>query len=125
MNNFLLFQINMTPDEVNVVNREGWEFAKMMFPRVKAYLANSISFSREERVTDLDLYDLTARIKAENLDEVFEVTNLWNRPEQVKKFRQAVRSGSVGDIIADVANDRFYMIASCGFDDITDEIEAA
>ena len=122
MSNYLLFQIIMTSEKTNSINREGWDCARMIFPRVHAYLANYMAFNVERRVSDLNNYTMVARVKAQSLDEVFELTNLWNDPNKVKKFRKSVRSGSVGDIIADIINDRFYMIASSGFDDITDHI---
>lgn len=127
MKNFLLFQINMAPEEIDVVNREGWDHARTMFPRVGAYLANYLSMmpSEDRRVYDISHYDLVATVRAASLDEVFEVTNVWERPEQVRKFREHVRSGSVGDIIADLSRDRFYMISSYGFDDITEKMYKA
>jgi len=67
-----------------------------------------------------------AIVKAENLEKVYEVTNniedLWTKnPEIQQVLTDSRRSLSVGDLVHDLDENKFYVVLSFGFDEISDE----
>ncbi len=68
-------------------------------------------------------YVKVAEVEAENLDEVFRLTNTidhdWQENEHVTPARpdQAERSTSTGDVI--VLGDQAWMVDSAGFSEVT------
>jgi len=74
--------------------------------------------------TTVDIYDFqkVAHVLAENLDEVFELTNHidhdWTKNENVFVNPHLInqpRSTSVGDLIFDTENGVFYQVDPVGF----------
>jgi len=73
---------------------------------------------------NLQYYTETMRIDTNDLEEAFELTNLWNDESRVERVGPRQSSTSVGDIFA--KEDRFYMVDKFGFAEIqlfNDEIE--
>lgn len=71
----------------------------------------------------LKYFAAVADVHTDDLEEAFEVTNLWNKPEIVDRFSK-MSSTSVGDIFA--KDGRFFMVDTFGFEELrlfTDEIE--
>jgi len=66
-----------------------------------------------------DQYDIVASVSAENLDEVFFITNFWNQPEKVHKFKE-MHSLSVGDVIFDNQTKKYHIVARYGFIEVED-----
>lgn len=66
-----------------------------------------------------DQYDVVAGVSAESLDDVFHITNLWNQPEKVHKFKE-MHSLSVGDVIFDNQTKKYNIVARYGFIEVED-----
>jgi len=121
MKNYQVFQILLTDADSGMINILGWQRASAASTRVRCHLANSMPFG-DDKIIDMDAYTCTMTVNAESLDHVFELTNLWDDESKIMRHRSRVRSGSVGDIIFDAAAGTYHMIASFGFDDITEEV---
>lgn len=84
--------------------------------------ANKVSFavklrgSRSWNEAYWRMYAPVATVYTDDLDEAFEIMNLWNAPERVEKHRPT-HSLSVGDIVK--RGDEFWMVDPFGFTRIT------
>ena len=65
---------------------------------------------------DFKFFNPVARVEASDMDHVFELTNLWNNKDAVRRF-MPMHSLSVGDIIETHTGEHaYYIVADCGFD---------
>lgn len=64
-------------------------------------------------------YTPVATVYTDDLEESFEVMNLWNRPEMVERHVPTMYSMSVGDIVK--RDGQFYMVDPIGFTPVTVE----
>lgn len=65
-------------------------------------------------------YELVAWIRADNLDEVFEIGNIGPRG-RILMYKK-MRSVSVGDVIA--VDDELYIVKPCGFELLEEGVAA-
>lgn len=73
--------------------------------------------SKEWKTEYFDLFLHVANVATDDMNEVFEVMNLWNNDEIIEVVGSKVRSLSVGDII--MKDDKtFWMVDSCGFTEV-------
>ena len=63
---------------------------------------------------DAGMYTLAGLVDADDEEEAFELTNLWEKPEKVAKIADKMHSMSVGDVIIDAVNKKVFC-ASFGF----------
>lgn len=57
-------------------------------------------------------------VESDNPEEVYHMTNLWDKPESVHTARgQNMRSSSVGDIFV-MSDGRTLQVKRCGFGDV-------
>lgn len=114
-----VFQIQLTQEQIDEVNEKGHHAV----PAQAAKL--NVMFGADNfRVNDLQYYTETMQVDTDNLEEAFELTNLWNKPERVTRIGNAQSSTSVGDIFR--KGDRYYMVDSFGFAPLmlfNDEVE--
>ena len=76
-----------------------------------------VSHQDEDMVLDqeiLDCFHDCFLVQAENLDDVFRITNLWDNPDAVHTYTPG-HSTSVGDIIVDNETGTKYVVADFGF----------
>ena len=71
-----------------------------------------------------------AVVECTGLDDVFEKTNSiehpWTKnPEVISVQTTRPRSLSAGDFILDEASNKLYLVAACGFREVTDEEHAS
>jgi len=64
---------------------------------------------------DFTLYEPVYEVDVDDLEKAYEVTNLWQNPELVKRYR-AGTSTSTSDIFK--MNGEYYAVANCGFNKI-------
>jgi hypothetical protein len=60
-------------------------------------------------------YKLAFELESDSLDEIYELTNLWNKPEKVTRVHDNATSTSVGHII-ELDGTRMFMVEPCGFE---------
>lgn len=102
-----VYQIQLTDAEINLVNRgEKTERTKAYFDR---------SFERTFKASNFEYYDHVANVATDDMEEAFELLNLWNDATKVEKLGPC-SSMSVGDIL-DV-DGTLFRCASMGFDEI-------
>ena len=111
MKNFILYQINLTDEQANEVNRAKGDYPQFF----RDYLATTCAPNTEKVLAANYLYDWVADIKANDLDGVFETGNIG--PEENITRYMPMHSVSVGDVIIDEDGDA-YVVASFGFDKI-------
>ena len=121
MNTFNVYQILITDDMINLVNQVGRAEAVKTYPAVGIKF-DSMFGRKPLTANDFAHYTKVAEVSAEGLNQVFEFTNTWERPEAVKKLRR-MHSTSVGDVIHDTETDKFWRVAMMGFDDVTNDIK--
>lgn len=105
-----VYQIKLANDQINLAAQE----AKL----------NVMLGASNFRISDLRYYTETMKVDTDDLEEAFELTNLWDQPARVTRFGSGQSSTSVGDIFQ--KGERFYMVDSFGFAFLTlfnDEVE--
>ena len=114
-----IYQIQLTNEQIDIINEMGHDAV----PAQRAKL--NVMFGADNfRTSDLQYYTETMHVATDNLEEAFELTNVWDQPELVVRIGGKQSSTSVGDIFQ--KGDRFYMVDSFGFAPIllfNDEVE--
>jgi hypothetical protein len=105
-----VYQIHLNDSEITQLQMEGWQSPNL---KIRAYGARS--FVKSEAV-DLQFYDLVAEVDTNDMEEAFELMNLWEHPERVTKIGSP-NSMSVGDVLENEAGELF-LCASFGFERI-------
>lgn len=85
-----VFQIALTDAEVDLINTVGWEAT----PRTQA----AGKYYSDRTSADYDLYDHVATVDTDDMEEAFELMNLWQQPDRVTKIGEC-HSLSVGDFL--------------------------
>jgi hypothetical protein len=119
---FALYQIHLTADEVETINRTG---SHNSVPRHAAKLDIQCTPDKEkeqavEKAWDAGFYTHVANITAENLEDVFKIGNIG--PEENIERLAEMHSVSVGDVVIQAPDDKGnldcmgrHVVASFGF----------
>ena len=111
-----IYQIQISNSQADAFN------AGQSVPSLEA--KRKLMFGANEFTPDmLQYFTEVARVDTNDLEEAFELTNLWEDTSKVQKFTR-MSSTSVGDIF--LKGDSFYMVDSFGFKPLrlfNDEIE--
>ena len=111
-----IYQIKVTDEQINALN------AGQSVPAFEA--KRSLMFGATNFTPDmLKYFTEVARVDTNDLEQAFELTNLWEDMSKVEKFTR-MSSTSVGDIF--LKGDTFYMVDNFGFKALhlfNDEIE--
>lgn len=100
-----IYQIKMTNAQIDAFN------AGRSVPSMEA--KRTLMFGASKFTPDmLQYFTEVARVNTDDLEEAFELTNLWEDTSKVQKFTQ-MSSTSVGDIF--LKGDAFYMVDNFGF----------
>jgi len=114
-----VYQIQLTDEQIDLVNEMGHDAV----PAQRAKLL--VMFGADNfRTEDLQYYTKTMQVDTDDLEEAFELTNLWNNESRVTRIGDAQSSTSVGDIFG--KDGRYYMVDSFGFQELrlfNDEVE--
>jgi hypothetical protein len=129
MNRYIVKQITMSEDRVaydvdgktthssesDLPNLFGWDGAIARSKKWEAKM--NLMHCDDETMFQgayLALYNDKYEVEALNLDHVFQITNLWDCPDQVFTFEPG-HSTSVGDLIEDTQTGAIYLVAAFGF----------
>jgi hypothetical protein len=102
-----VYQIQLTDAEIAAVNNGETS------DRIKAYFDRS--FERTFKASNFQYYDHVANVDTNDMEEAFELMNLWNDESKVERLGPC-SSMSVGDIL-DV-DGKLFRCASFGFEAI-------
>jgi len=103
-----IYQIQLTDEQIDRVNAYGHDSV----PAQKARM-NVMFGAKNFQHSDFQYYTPTMSVNTDDLEEAFELTNLWNDKTRVNRFGLRQSSSSVGDIFR--KGDQFYMVDSFGF----------
>ena len=125
MEYFTVKQISFNKEEGDLPNVYGWDGAIERSPKWKAKMAY-MHFQADEgdvfNKDDLALYNDKYLVQAENLDDVFRLTNLWDDEDRIHRY-EVGHSTSVGDIIENNRTGEQYIVSGWGFDKVAQYIE--
>lgn len=114
-----IYQIQLTNEQIDTINAHGHDSV----PAQKAKL--DVMFGSEGfKVENLKYYTMTMTVDTLELEEAFELTNLWNDKSRVVRCGARQSSSSVGDIFG--KDGRYYMVDRFGFTELklfNDEVE--
>lgn len=114
-----IYQIQLTNEQIDTINAHGHDSV----PAQKAKL--DVMFGSEGfKVENLKYYTMTMTVDTPELEEAFELTNLWNVKSRVVRHGARQSSSSVGDIFG--KDGRYYMVDRFGFTELklfNDEVE--
>ena len=115
---YIVKQVAIPAELRDLPNQKGWDgaIAESDHWRVKmdyTHFGSKHGFAKD----DLEFFTDTYEVQAESLDDVYRITNLWDKPDAVHRFRTG-HSTSVGDIIFDKLNDKMYMVNGFGFSEV-------
>ena len=101
-----VYQIHLSDAEYDDANDRG-----IITDKVKAYYDRMFdhTFKAEQR----EFYTHVANVHTDNMDEAFQLMNLWEDDTKVEKLGRCT-SMSVGDILE--VDGKFYRCAAFGFD---------
>jgi hypothetical protein len=115
---YKVFQINLTDEEVDTINRTGDHGAvSKNVLRMKIDIVNRFKPVGHlvKEAFEKGYYEHVSNITANSLDGVFHVGNMGPE-ENIERFLP-MHSLSVGDVIMD-ENGMYHMVASFGFDEV-------
>ena len=114
-----IYQIQLTDEQIDMINAQGHDSV----PAQKARM--DVMFGSEGfKVENLKYYTAVMMVDAQELEEAFELTNLWNDNSRVVRYGARQSSSSVGDIFG--KDGRYYMVDNFGFTELklfNDEVE--
>lgn len=111
-----VYQILLSNDEVAKINAEGWESS----PKASAYARVSMGFKHSKWSEEyLKFYTRVYEVASDELNETFELTNLWEDESKVKRLARGT-SGSVGNLFVKVdgAHRKMFFVDTFGFTEI-------
>ena len=91
-------------------------FALFQLPEESKFIRDLYFMSAKEIAEISDEYRMVALVNAKTLDDVFNVGNIG--PESKIERVESMHSVSVGDIIQDVIDDKTFVVAKYGFEEI-------
>lgn len=115
----IIHQIQMSNAQVDAFN------AGASVPAIEAKRKLIFSGSKNFTHDMFKYFTEVAKVDTDDLEEAFELTNLWNDESKVTRFTR-MSSSSVGDIFQ--KGDRYFMVDTFGFQEIyffNDELETA
>ena len=102
-----VFQIQLTNEEVDIINSDG-EYT----PKIKAFFSRV--FDSNFNASNFQYYTHVANVATDDMEEAFRAMNLWDDAAEVQKLGPC-SSMSVGDIL-EIENGQRYRCASMGFE---------
>jgi hypothetical protein len=91
-------------------------FALFQLPEESKFIRDLYFMSAKEIAVISDEYRMVALIDGETLDDVFSIGNIG--PESKIERVEPMHSVSVGDIIQDVIDNKTFVVAKYGFEEI-------
>jgi hypothetical protein len=103
-----IYQIHLTEFEMMIVNSRGFDANPKAYAKTRMALG-AHKWNHDEYPK---YYEATYQVDTDDLDEAFELTNLWNEDRKVTRLRRG-SSSSVGDIF--VKDGNCYIVDDFGF----------
>jgi hypothetical protein len=103
-----VYQIHLSDSEIRVANSQGFEAV----PKVLAKTRMMLGAGKWNHTDYPKYYEATYEIDTNDLDEAYEMTNLWESDWMVTRLRRG-SSSSVGDIF--VKDGDCYIVDNFGF----------
>lgn len=91
-------------------------FALFQLPETSKFVRELYFMSAEQIAEISDEYRMVALVGGKNLNDVFDIGNIG--PESEIERVEPMHSVSVGDIIQDVIDNKTYVVAKYGFNEI-------
>jgi len=115
-NYFTVRQVKISDADKDLPNQLGWDGAIKASPAWKAKMDNMRAShdSFDFDPSSLAHYHDCFLVQADDLDDVFRITNLWNDPDAVHTYTPG-HSTSVGDIIQDNKSGDQFLVCDFGF----------
>ena len=113
---YTVYQINPTQEQMDDFNKNGYvAFESRSNESLETLMELTLRSIKAWQPEYIDFFEAVASVEAESLDEVFELTNVWDRPERVRVItgNGKMRSLSVGDIVYDGTD--YMLVARFGF----------
>jgi hypothetical protein len=103
-----IYQIHLSDSDINIANSQGFAAA----PKAHAKTRMMLGAGKWNHTDYPKFYEATYEVDTDDLDEAFEITNLWNENWKVTRLRRG-SSSSVGDIF--VKDGDCYIVDNFGF----------
>lgn len=103
-----IYQIQLSDDEIITANSRGFDAV----PKVVAKTRMMLGAGKWKHDEYPKYYERVYEVDTDDLDEAFEITNLWNETWKVTRVRRG-SSSSVGDIF--VKDGDCYIVDNFGF----------
>tara|TARA_Y100000389_G_C17450836_1_gene514671 strand:+ start:79 stop:441 length:363 start_codon:yes stop_codon:yes gene_type:complete len=119
MKTFIVKQVKIPEAEAEFPNEFGWGGAEERSPAWKAKL-EGMHFRKDDEfnLENLPHFKDCFSVQAENLDQVFRITNLWDDMDSVQRIGEGGHSTSVGDIIVDTETGKSHIVCGFGFKEV-------
>ena len=114
MNKFTVYQLDVSREVYDTVNRVGHTEAFKLFPVWKLRMDLQLQFDNKTELTDEEIgyFKPVCIIHCRTVDEVFHIGNMG--PEnQIDRLAQ-MHSVSVGDVIVNNENNQAYLVQPVG-----------
>lgn len=105
-----IYQIRLSNSDIVAVNARGWGAVPKATARADMMLG-----ARKWNEEFTKYYEATYEVDTDDLDEAFEITNLWNEDYKVTRLARG-SSSSVGDIF--VKDGNCHIVDNFGFANI-------
>lgn len=106
-----VYQIQLSDLQIQLLNEQGWGVDN---PKIRAYGRRGLG--RVEDV-DMEFYTPVAVVQTDDLEEAFELMNLWEQPDRIVALAPFMASMSVGDVV-ETEDGRRFLCAPIGFEEI-------
>ena len=120
MKTFTVKQISFNDVEGELPNQYGWDGAIARSEKWRAKMDYShFQADRGDQFNkdDIELYNDKYLVQADDLDEVFHLTNLWHDDSKIHRYERG-HSTSVGDLIVDNSTGETFIVSGYGFDKV-------
>lgn len=113
---FTVFQAQTTREQKDHINSVGWGgLADKGMESMRVYQDTQFHGAEAYEEWMFEHYTPVVGVQANDLEHVFQLTNLWHDEGAISRISERVRSTSVGDIVLDVEADEYYMVDMFGF----------
>lgn len=115
LNMYWVYQIQTNQFLADKINHLGREAARELRECVPYFVKMDLMFHGSKAYTPeaKQHFNVVAEVEARDLDEVFELMNLWDNEERIYPVSDRMHSLSVGDIIFD--GTEWHMVDNSGF----------
>ena len=115
MTKYTIFQIHLTDAQIDEVNAAKGEYPEFYTKKLRTQFQPTARAILDA----FDMYKPVAKIKAEDLEQIFEIGNIG--PEENIERLDRMHSVSVGDLVFDPNTGIYLYVDSFGFGELPNE----